>query len=95
MPENDVPADAAVNVTVRSVAPVSSVTVIVLLICTGSLTVAVTVTVCVARYGPSTDDDENAVTVGAVVSIVTGSADAEVWVSVAPSSVVIAVDRNL
>jgi hypothetical protein len=57
--------------------------------------VAVTVTVCVARYGPSTDDDENAVTVGAVVSIVTGSADAEVWVSVAPSSVVIAVDRNL
>jgi len=44
VPVNDVPADAAVNVTVRSIAPVSSVTVIVLLICTDSLAVAVIVT---------------------------------------------------
>ena len=52
-----------------------------MLICTASLTVAVIVTDCPALYEPSTVDDENAATVGAVVSIVTGSAVAEVCVS--------------
>lgn len=53
------------------------------------------VTVWPARYEPSAVDDENAVIVGAVVSIVTGSAVADVCVSVVPLSVVVAVERNL
>jgi hypothetical protein len=34
-------------------------------------------------------------TVGAVVSIVTTSAEVDVWISVTPSRIVVAVERNL
>jgi hypothetical protein len=44
---------------------------------------------------PASDVKATFVTVGAVVSIVTASAEVDVWVSVAPSRIVIAVERNL
>ena len=65
------PAAFAVSNTVRSVAPVSSVTVIALLICTASLIVAVTLIDEPTLYEPSAVDEVNEATVGAVVSIVT------------------------
>lgn len=68
VPVREVPADAAVRVTV---APVSSVTIIVLPDCTLSLVVAVMFTDCVARYEPLELVELKDVTVGAVVSRVT------------------------
>ena len=44
---------------------------------------------------PADDVKLNDDTVGTVVSIVTASADVEVWVSVTPSNAEFAVDRNL
>lgn len=72
VPVSEVPADAAVSVTV---APVSSVTVIVLPDCTLSVVVAVMFTDCVARYEPSEVVELKDVTVGAVVSRVTVTVD--------------------
>ena len=66
VPVNVVPAEAAVNVTVRDV---SSVTVNVFPDCTASLVVAVTFTDDPALYEPSAVDDENDDTVGAIPSI--------------------------
>ena len=68
MPVSDVPADAAVNVTVRA-GDVFNVTVNVLPDRIASLAVAVTLTVSPVRYVPSAVDDENDETVGAVVSM--------------------------
>ena len=66
MPVNVVPADGAVNRTVR---PVFKVTVNVFPLLTVSLAVAVTLTVCPALYAPSAVVVENDEIVGAVVSI--------------------------
>jgi len=68
VPVSDVPADAAVSNTVRSVVPVSRVTVSVLPDWTASLVVAEMLTVPPMPNEPSVVDDENAVTVGACVS---------------------------
>jgi hypothetical protein len=87
VPLNVVPADAAVNSTV---APVSSVTVSVLPDWTASLIVAVMLTVCPALYAPSTVDDKNDDTVGAVASMVT-DVDDDVDEVVDAASVVVAV----
>jgi hypothetical protein len=72
VPVSEVPADAAVSVTV---APVSSVTVSVFPDCTLSLVVAVMFTDCVARYEPLEVVELKDVTVGAVVSRVTVTVD--------------------
>jgi hypothetical protein len=71
VPDSVVPADAAVN---NTVAPVSSVAVIVLPDWIASLVVAVMLIVAPALYEPSAVDDENDDTVGTVVSTVTESA---------------------
>jgi hypothetical protein len=67
VPVNDVPADGAVNVTVRD-GDVFNVTVNVLPDRTASLVVAVTLTVSPVRYVPSAADEENDDTVGATPS---------------------------
>jgi hypothetical protein len=75
VPVSDVSADAAVSNTVRSVVPVSRVTVSEFPDRIASLVVATMLIDAPTPYVPSAVDEENAVTVGKVVSIVTVKPD--------------------